>query len=101
MRTYICNILWKLWGESLFKEWVTYSLDIQWYFFLISSEEWMGEEDDEGEDTRDSTGKKIGVKKARKLEMKAERQREREVKANISVHICSSYEMYGLKYEYP
>lgn len=44
-------------------------------------EEWMGEEDDEEEDGehRDSTGKKIGAKKAKKLEMKAERQREREM----------------------
>lgn len=44
-----------------------------------NTEEWMQEEDEEEEDEpRDSSGKKIGVKKARKLEMKAERQRDRE-----------------------
>ncbi|XP_071502123.1 DDRGK domain-containing protein 1-like [Diadema antillarum] len=40
-------------------------------------EEWM-QDDDESQENRDS-GKKIGAKKARKLEMKAERQREREL----------------------
>nr|XP_054765991.1 DDRGK domain-containing protein 1-like [Lytechinus pictus] len=43
-------------------------------------EEWMREDDDDDDgELRDSSGKKIGAKKAKKLEMKAERQREREL----------------------